>query len=78
MMSNLLLTVTPLTWFGALLIWSAFTLVWNICLEVAGILPVRLLWMKNEAIRAERPPGLAFHACPVLVALFWVLEDVRV
>ena len=78
MMSNLLLTVTPLTWFGALLIWSAFTLVWNICLQVARILPVRLLGVKNEAIRAERPPGFAFHACPVLVALFWILEDVGV
>ena len=76
MMSNLVLT--PLTWFRALLIRSSFALVGNICLEVAGILPVRLLWMKNEAVRAERPPRLAFHACPVLVALFWILEDVGV
>ena len=76
MMSNLLLTL--LTWFRALLIGSAFALVGNICLEVAGILSVRLLWMENEAVRAERPPRLAFDACPVLVALFWILEDVRV
>ena len=76
MMSNLMLT--PLTWFRALLIRSAFTLVGNIRLEVAGILPVRLLWVKNEAVRAERPPGLAFHACPVLVTLLWILEDVGV
>ena len=67
-----------LTWFCPLLIRSTFTLVRNICLEVARILPVRLLGVENEAVRAERPPGFAFHAGPVLVALLGVLEDVGV
>ena len=67
-----------LTWFWALLIRSTFTLVRDVCLQVARIFPVRLLWMENEAIGTERPPRFSFHASPVLVTLLGILEDVGV
>lgn len=75
---SILSRAVSVSWFCPLLIRSTFTLVRNICLEVARILPVRLLGVENEAVRAERPPGFAFHAGPVLVALLGVLEDVGV
>ena len=62
------------TWLSSLQLGSALTFIRNIVLQIAGILSLLLARVEDQAIRTQRPPGLASLTGPVLITLLRVRE----